>query len=90
MPYLRRHPWRTVLAAALLAFALLIGGYGMYLGSVAGRLPWQEDPTRIPITPFADIPGFGAPTPVLTVVTSPPTASPADAALRLAVMGMSG
>lgn len=90
MPYLRRHPWRTVLAAALLAFALLVGGYGMYLGSVAGRLPWQEDPTRIPITPFADIPGFGAPAPVLTVVPSPPAASPTGAAVSSAVVEMFG
>ncbi len=63
MAYLRRHRRLTLLAAAALALALLIGGYGMYLASVAGRLPWQEEPTRIPITPFADIPGFGAPTP---------------------------
>ncbi|MGI8643511.1 MAG: hypothetical protein ACR2LS_05280 [Thermomicrobiales bacterium] len=29
---------------------------------LAGELPWQEEPTRIPITPFAGIPSFGAPT----------------------------
>jgi hypothetical protein len=30
--------------------------------------PWQEQPTRITenLTPFADIPGFSAPTPVPT------------------------
>ncbi len=64
MTYLRRHRWLTLLATTALILALIVGGYGMYLASVAGRLPWQEDPTRIPITPFADIPGFGAPTPV--------------------------
>ncbi|MDP9473656.1 MAG: hypothetical protein M3Q71_23850 [Chloroflexota bacterium] len=86
MTYFRRRRWLTLLATIALIAALAIGGYGMYLGSVAGRLPWQEDPTRIPITPFADIPGFGAPTPVSTV-TSPATVSPADAALRIDAMG---
>ena len=49
-------------AAILVVLVLVVGGYGMYLAVSAGRLPWQEDPTRIPITPFADIPGFGGPT----------------------------
>jgi predicted metal-binding protein len=38
---------------------VVVGGYALYLGSAAGVLPWQEEPTRIAITPFADIPGFG-------------------------------
>ena len=50
--------WIGVIAVAL-AFIVLIGAYGTYLANAAGRLPWQEEPTRIPITPFADIPGFG-------------------------------
>ena len=57
----RRSPKRALLVVLVLA-VLLVGGFGLYLGSLAGELPWQEDPTRIPITPFADIPGFGAPT----------------------------
>jgi len=40
---------------------LVVGGYGMFLASEAGRLPWQVDPTRIPVTPFSDFPGFGNP-----------------------------
>jgi hypothetical protein len=42
----------------------------MYLASVAGELPWQEDPTRIPITPFADIPGFTLPTKIPTTAAA--------------------
>ena len=59
---LRRRGLRVLTAAALLA-VLLVGGYGMYLANMAGRLPWQADPTRIAITPFADIPGFEAAAP---------------------------
>ena len=42
-----------------LVLTLVAGGYGMFLASEAGRLPWQADPTRIPVTPFSDFPGFG-------------------------------
>ena len=62
MNRMRQYP---VLAAAIvlaLAMTLVIGGYGVFLASEAGRLPWQVDPTRIPVTPFADFPGFGATT----------------------------
>lgn len=61
MDHARRRPKRMLLVAAILV-VLVIGGFGLYLGSLAGELPWQEEPTRIPITPFADIPGFAAPT----------------------------
>jgi hypothetical protein len=68
MTRLRRYP---LLAAALgiaLVLTMVIGGYGMFLASEAGRLPWQVDPTRIPVTPFSDFPGFG---PVSTPVSTP-------------------
>jgi hypothetical protein len=42
----------VVAVLALLAVALSIAGS-------AGFLPWQPEPTRIPITPFADLPGAG-------------------------------
>ncbi len=67
----RRH---RALSAVLLAVALVIlvtGGYGVYLAGSAGYLPWQEEPTRIPITPFADIPGFNAPTAPATRPATP-------------------
>ncbi|MDQ4099792.1 MAG: hypothetical protein M3121_04770 [Chloroflexota bacterium] len=59
MKTLRRRPWLAVLALVVIVGALLVGSFGIYLAGTAGRLPWQEDPTRIPITPFAGIPGFG-------------------------------
>jgi hypothetical protein len=56
------------------AFGLIVAAVmlamGMYLASVAGELPWQEDPTRIPITPFADIPGFTLPTKIPTTAAA--------------------
>jgi len=50
-----------MLIAAVLILTFVIAGYGVFLASDAGRLPWQEDPTRIAITPFAGIPGFDQP-----------------------------
>jgi len=66
MHWFRRHGLLSLLVGLALLFVLVAAGYGTYLAGEAGRLPWQEDPTRIPITPFADIPGFGAPTPTPT------------------------
>ena len=54
----RRRPWFRVAVVAAVLLTLVVGGYGMYLASLAGELPWQEEPTRIPVEPFADIPGF--------------------------------
>lgn len=50
---------RGTIALGLLALVvvLIVGGYALYLANMAGRLPWQEEPTRIPVTPFADLPG---------------------------------
>lgn len=67
-----RRPWVQLTTISILAFALVVGWYGFSLASDAGRLPWQEDPTRIPITPFVDIPGFGAPAPTATSTPSTP------------------
>lgn len=47
----------SILALLAIAVALIVVGYGLYLGNMAGYLPWQEDPTRIPVTPFADLGG---------------------------------
>jgi len=44
----------VVILVAVVAFALSLAG-------TAGMLPWQAEPTRVPITPFADLPGLGAP-----------------------------
>jgi hypothetical protein len=50
---------RGTLMFSLLAIAvvLIVVGYATYLANMAGRLPWQEEPTRIPVTPFADLGG---------------------------------
>ena len=57
-----RSPWVRIVGVALILVVAAVAGFGLFLAGEAGQLPWQEDPTRIPITPFADIPGFGAPT----------------------------
>lgn len=61
MNRVRRRPFVSMLIAGVLILGFVIVGYGMNLASDAGRLPWQEEPTRISITPFADIPGFNQP-----------------------------
>jgi predicted metal-binding protein len=63
----------VILAGAVVAVVLVVGGYGVYLADMAGYLPWQAEPTRIAITPFADIPGFTA-APAATAPT--PTVAP--------------
>ena len=61
MNRVRHHPFVSMLIAAVLILGFVIAGYGIFLANEAGRLPWQEEPTRIAITPFADIPGFNQP-----------------------------
>ncbi|HET8524441.1 MAG TPA: hypothetical protein VFL82_14490 [Thermomicrobiales bacterium] len=75
MTSLRQSAWRWAIAA-IVVLLLVIAGFGVYLASVAGELPWQTDPTRIPITPFADIPGFSAPAPSPTVISGSSPTSP--------------
>lgn len=37
---------------------------GVWFGGQQGMLPWQPEPTRIPVTPFADLPAsIATPTP---------------------------
>lgn len=55
-----------VAVAAVLIPLLILGLIGLFMAGSAGVLPWQPEPTRIPITPFADLPGVsgpGTPTP---------------------------
>jgi len=60
MALFRHRPILTSMIALALVVTIVIASYGMFLASEAGRLPWQADPTRIPVTPFSDFPGFGA------------------------------
>jgi hypothetical protein len=75
--FLRRRSVRIALVAVTIP-ALLISIYGFYLADTAGMLPWQADPTRIPITPFADIPGFSVPTAAAPAPTQEGTPIPAE------------
>lgn len=69
MSRFQKHPIFFICGLLVVFGFLGFIGYATYLAGVAGELPWQTDPTRIPVTPFADIPGFSAPTPL-------PTAAP--------------
>ena len=54
-----RTPRRRWLTAVLVLFVLaviVVGAFATYMAGQAGYLPWQEQPTRIPITPFANLP----------------------------------
>lgn len=53
----RRGRGTLVLTLLSIVVVLLVAGYALYLGNMAGRLPWQEEPTRIPVTPFANLDG---------------------------------
>ncbi len=55
-----------VIAVIVLVPVLLLAAWGLSLAGSAGFLPWQPEPTRIPITPFADLPSgatAGTPSP---------------------------
>ena len=56
----RRRRGLLAIVAAVLVLAFILGAWGMYAAGSAGMLPWQPEPTRIAITPFADLPGSGA------------------------------
>ena len=70
MDRIRRHPIAATSILAMLALILLLGSYMGYLAYQNYELPFQTQPTRIPVTPFENVPGgFSAPTPL-------PTAAP--------------
>ncbi len=48
-----------IVVVAIVAL-LILAAAGLYMAGSEGVLPWQPEPTRIPITPFADLPGSGA------------------------------
>ncbi|MCA9833906.1 MAG: hypothetical protein KC435_08180 [Thermomicrobiales bacterium] len=43
-------------AALVLVAGIVIGGWTFYDAWQMGVLPWQPEPTRIVVTPFADLP----------------------------------
>jgi hypothetical protein len=69
---IRKHPIVSLIAA--LAGVVLLGmlAFSLYLASATGSLPWQEDPTRIPVpTAFSNSDGFTLPTPLPTATHAP-------------------
>lgn len=73
MNRIRRHPIVSLVAATIVIVLIVIVGYGGYLAGQAGELPWQSQPTRIAITPFAGIPGFD---PAASTPAAKPPATP--------------
>jgi hypothetical protein len=59
----RRRRRNLVIAVVVLVPLLILLMFALALAGSAGFLPWQPEPTRIPITPFADLPGTGGGTP---------------------------
>lgn len=53
---------RIVLIAAtvIVVIVVLVASWSVWTAGEAGLLPWQEEPTRIAITPFADLPSDAA------------------------------
>jgi hypothetical protein len=49
-----------IIAVVILIPLVLLAAWGLSFAGSAGVLPWQPDPTRIAITPFADLPGAGS------------------------------
>jgi hypothetical protein len=62
-----------IAAVAVLVPVLAVFAFGIYLLSLSGDLPWQEDPTRISgeIEPFSGIEGFSPPTALPTRAATP-------------------
>jgi hypothetical protein len=48
-----------ILIAAILIPVFIFGAVGFYVANQAGALPWQADPTPIPVVPFENLPGSG-------------------------------
>jgi hypothetical protein len=53
-----------IIAVVILIPLVLLAAWGLSFAGSAGVLPWQPEPTRIAITPFADLQTGGAGTPV--------------------------
>ncbi|MBA2596541.1 MAG: hypothetical protein H0V00_07945 [Chloroflexia bacterium] len=56
----RRRNRNLIIAVVVLVPLLMLAVWGLSLAGSAGFLPWQPEPTRIPITPFADLQSGGA------------------------------
>lgn len=54
---------RKIIATLVLIPIGIVLFVSLYLADQEGELPWQTDPTRIPATPFANLPTMPAATP---------------------------
>jgi hypothetical protein len=48
---LKKRRVRIISAIVMIPVAVVLG-FGLYLANLAGELPWQTDPTRIPVVAF--------------------------------------
>jgi hypothetical protein len=48
----------------IVAVVVILAIIALWFGGQQSMLPWQPEPTRIPITPFANLPNTAAGTPV--------------------------
>ncbi len=55
----QRRRRNIIIAVVVLVPLLTLAAWGLSFAGSAGVLPWQPEPTRIAITPFADLPGAG-------------------------------
>ncbi len=52
----RRRTRNLLIAAVILVPLLVLAAWGLMFAGSVGMLPWQPEPTRIAVTPFADLP----------------------------------
>lgn len=45
-----------ILGVAVILLIAVVGIWTFYDAWAAGMLPWQPEPTRVAVTPFADLP----------------------------------
>lgn len=58
----RQQRRRNLVVVVVMALVVAVVAALWVVGS-AGFLPWQTEPTRVPITPFADLPAGAGGTP---------------------------
>jgi hypothetical protein len=52
----RRRRRNIIIGLVVLVPLVILAAWGMSVAGSAGMLPWQPEPTRVAITPFADLP----------------------------------
>jgi MFS superfamily sulfate permease-like transporter len=52
----RRRRLPSILLALGGLVLIVVIAFALSLAAEAGRLPWQGEPTRVPVVPFSDLP----------------------------------